>query len=275
MIIDGHVHPSVYEDAGWARTPAPIEKIIEEMNGPFVIDGEERMVDMALCQPAAWETIYHAENHGYGFFEQHSYVIECVRRFPDRIIGCMNLNPRFGVAKGLTVLEELISTKGFRALKLHANHHVYRPEAAQKLLNPIFDKASRLRIPVLIHTGDTPFSSPAQWAEYIERYREVNVILCHYATQMISYAYEAVYIAKKNPNVYLEIGWAPQSRLREGVITLGDDRLIFGTDTPPNEMSVWIKMVESMMKDPPLGSSLSREGLRRILGENLKGLLRL
>jgi len=275
MIIDGHVHPSIYVDDGWARTPAPIEKIIEEMNGPFVIDGQEHRVDKALCQPAAWETIYHVENHSYSFVDQHSYVLECIKKFPDRVIGCMNLNPRFGLERGLKVLEELVSSRGFKALKLHANHHVYRPEAAQKLLNPVFDKASRLRIPVLIHTGDTPFSSPAQWSEYIERYHDVNVVLCHYATQMVSYAYEAVYIAKKNPNVYLEIGWAPQPRLREGVRALGDDRLIFGTDSPPNEMSVWIKMVEAMMKQPPFGLGLSREGLYQILGENLRRLLRL
>jgi predicted TIM-barrel fold metal-dependent hydrolase len=275
MIIDGHVHPTLFVDAGWSRNPAPVEKIIKHMDGPHLVLDHEYRIDMAVCQPAAWETIYHVENHGYSFVEQHSYISQSIKRYPDRLVGCMNLNPRFGVDKGLEVLEDFVKNSRYRALKLHANHHVYRPETAHKLLDPIFDKASRLRIPVLIHTGDTPFSAPAQWADYVERYTEVNIVLCHYATQMISYAYEAMYLASKNNNLFLEVGWAPESRLREGVQKLGADRFIFGTDTPPNEMTAWLKMVEALTYEPPFGINLNEEDLFKILGGNMRRLLRL
>ncbi len=80
MIIDGHVHPTLTVDPGWARALAPIGKIIQEMHDPYELEDSFHQIDMALCQPAAWETIYHAETASHSFNEQHAYILDCVRR---------------------------------------------------------------------------------------------------------------------------------------------------------------------------------------------------
>ncbi len=244
------------------------------MDGPFFVDGKPRVVDITVVQPSVGVSIYSSDRPTWSFREQHQYIVEVTEKYPDKLIGCFIFNPHFGVDEGLQVLREFVKEKRFRMVKLHSQLHDYRPDIADNFTHPIVEEAVKLKIPVLIHTGDPPYGDPILFAPLIESFPDAKIILAHMGTQMISYAWEAMYLAKKNDNVFLETGWTPcQKRLKEALSAAGPDRLVFGTDTPAQEVGVWLRMLEVLCWDQPIGVKLSLEDREKIFGNNMAKLL--
>jgi hypothetical protein len=50
-------------------------------------------------------------------------------------------------------------------------------------------------------------------------------------------------------------------------------KLVFGTDSPPNEPGMWARELEVLCMDPPQGLNLSEEDLEAYLGNNAARLL--
>jgi predicted TIM-barrel fold metal-dependent hydrolase len=159
-------------------------------------------------------------------------------------------------------------------IKMHPTIHNYWPQA-KELTYPVLEEAASLDIPVLFHTGEPPYSLPALLDPVARDHPKVNIIIGHFGTQSVSYAVDAVNVARHNPNVLLETGWGPLPRVIEGVRTLGPDRLIFGSDSPPQEIYSQLRTVTNLHRKPPLGVSLSEEDVLKILGGNLARLMKL
>lgn len=262
-------------DPAWRDIPFTADKLVHNMDGPFIVDGKPRVVDISVIQPAAGISIYSSEYRPtWSLLEQHKYIIKVTEKYPDRLIGCFIFNPHFGVEAGLKVMEKLVKKHGFGMIKLHPQLHDYRPDLADHFTHPILEKAVKLKIPVLIHTGDPPYGVPVLLAPLVESFPDAKIIIAHLGTQMISYAWEAIYLAKKNDNLFLETGWAPcQKRLKEAVNAVGPERVVFGTDTPAQEVGTWLRMVEVLCWDPPIGVNLSVEDREKIFGDNMAKLL--
>jgi predicted TIM-barrel fold metal-dependent hydrolase len=81
--------------------------------------------------------------------------------------------------------------------------------------------------------------------------------------------YDAANMARQFDNVYVEVGWAHQTRLADFVDELGAENFIFATDSPPHEPGIWLRMLGSLMLDPPIGIGLDRDSLEQILYENV------
>lgn len=278
MIIDIHCHPTDYIDAAWRHGGEPFtaERLIHMMDGPYVINGKERRIDYAAIQPPPGNTVWAQGMKGgaQGIRDYMAYCRESVEKFPDRLIGCFTYNPRFGVEEGVAEFERHVKENGFKMLKLHSNMHAYRPDRATDWLFPILRKATELGVPVLAHTGDGPYSIPSQFYPAIEAFPEMKFIIGHFGIQTgAAYCFDAAWITKKNPNVYVETGWCFQSRIVEFAELLGAEKLILGTDTPPNEPGVWIRMLEVLTWDYPQGCRLSAVDLENALGNNAARLM--
>ncbi|MBI4491528.1 MAG: amidohydrolase [Chloroflexi bacterium] len=268
MIIDGHVHLSAeLEEGAFRALPLDAEQLLKLMQGPFSIAGQNRVVDRALVQPPISAT-----RLGHPL-DQHRYVAAQVKAHPQRLVGCFTANPLLDVAETVEALRELVERGGFRALKLHPTGHAYLPFRLRDRLDPLVAEAGRLGIPVLVHQGDPPFGHPSQVAPLIEAFPRVPFILAHFATQRLVMADEAIYVARKNPNVYLETGWGTLPRIKEGLAALGPGRLVFGSDCPVQEMGSQLRVLEVLAWDPPLGARLAPEGVEQIMGDNLAALL--
>lgn len=269
MIIDAHVHISNQVTTVWNHPPFTAEQLLELMEGPFPILGQARRVDRAVVQPHSGETLAAHQS----FCEQHAYVTEVVRKYPDRLVGCFHINPHLGVDRALADLERLVREDGYRVVKLNPTLHAYMPLRSRALLDPIFEAAARLRVPVIVHMGDTPFAIPVLMAPIAEDHRETVIILAHLGTQKVSYADEAIYVARKNDNVLLETGWGPLPRIKEAVQTLGAGKLVFASDCPVQEMGSQLRPIEVLAWRPPLGINLPESAVEQIMGDNMAALL--
>jgi len=274
MIIDIHAHPTNFVDKAWRHGGEPFtaERLIKMMDGPFIINGKKRSIDYSFVQPPPGNTVWIDGMMGgtEGIRNYMSYIREIVKKYPDRLIGCFTYNPRFGVEKGVTEFERHVKENGFRMLKIHSNMHAYRPDRATDWIFPAIEKAAKLNVPVLIHTGDSPYAIPSQFYPVVDHFPDAKLIISHFGIQTgASYVFDAAWMAKKNDNVWVETGWCFQSRLVEFAELLGPEKMIFGTDSPPNEPGVWLKMLEVLTWDYPQGCKMKEEDLEKIMGNNI------
>lgn len=268
-IIDVHSHIFDVVDPSWHWPSYTAERLLHYMDGPYSIAGQDRRVDMALVQPTPGVTVL----PHWDLAKQHEYVVESVRKHPDRLMGVMMINPHYGLDSAFKELDRLVRKEGFKAIKLHPSFHNYFPNKNKELTYPIMEKAREYHLPVIIHSGEPPFAVPALVAPVARDFNDVPIILAHFATQKICYSDDAINVAFYNDNVFLETDWGHLNRIKEGVETLGADRLIFGTDLPFTETGIGLRTIEVLCWDPPVGVKMSEADREKILGGNLAKLL--
>jgi predicted TIM-barrel fold metal-dependent hydrolase len=270
MIIDGHVHITDVPEPVWGWPPFTGDDLIALMDEPIPagIDGGTCVVDRAVVMPALGVTT----KPELSFREQHRVVIDAVRAHPDRLVGNFVFNVRHGIEQGIETLRALVADDGFAMVKLHPTMHNFWP-GAKELTYPVLEEAASLGIPVLIHTGEPPYSVPALIEPVARDHPDATIIIAHFGTQKICYADDAVNVARHCPNVMIETGWAPLPRLLEGLRTLGPERFVFGSDSPPQEIYSQLRVVQCLSRKPPLGLGLGAEDIALITGGNLERLL--
>jgi uncharacterized protein len=272
MIIDGHVHITDVPEPVWGWPPFTGDDLIALMDEPIPLGlgaGQDvGRVDKAVVMPALGVTT----NPELSFREQHAVVLDAVRRYPDRLVGNFVFNVRLGVEKGLEELRKLVREDGFSMVKLHPTMHNFWP-GARDLTYPVMEEAASLGIPVLVHTGEPPYSVPALVEPVARDHPRTTIILAHFGTQKVCYADDALNVARHCPNVMVETGWGPLPRLLEGVRALGPERFVFGSDSPPQEIYSQLRVVQCLSRKPPLGLNLTDEDVEAITGGNLARLL--
>ena len=278
MIIDVHMHPTDHVDAAWRHGGNPFtgERMLKMMDGPYMVNGKPRRVDIGVIQPPPGNTVWSDGMRGgrEGIRDYMAYCAKLAQQYPDRFIGNFTYNPRFGVENGVAELEFHVKEYGFKMMKLHSNMHAYRPDRALDWIRPAVKKCADLGIPVMMHTGDGPYSIPTQFYPIIKEFRDVNFIIAHFGIQTGGvYCFEALWMVIDSPNVYVESGWLLQSRIVEFVQMMPKDRMLLGSDSPPNEPGMWIHEQAVLCQDFPQGCNLSEEDLEGYLGNNAAKLL--
>ncbi|MCS6843173.1 MAG: amidohydrolase family protein [Caldilineales bacterium] len=278
MIIDVHMHPTDRIDAAWRHGGRPFtgERMLKMMDGPYMVNGKPRRIDKAVIQPPPGNTVWTdgMRTGREGIRDYMAYCTKLVQEYPDRFIGNFTFNPRFGVENGVAELEFHVKEYGYKMMKLHSNMHAYRPDRALDWIRPAVKKCAELGVVVMMHTGDGPYSIPTQFYPIIREFRDVNFIIAHFGVQTGGvYCFEALWMVLDSPNVYVESGWMLQSRLVEFVQMMPKDRLLLGTDSPPNEPGMWIHELAVLCQDFPQGCNLSEEDLEGFLGNNAAKLL--
>jgi predicted TIM-barrel fold metal-dependent hydrolase len=203
-----------------------------------------------------------------------AYTVELVKKYPDRFIGCFVYNPRYGIQDGVEEFERHVKEYGFKMLQLNANMHAYRPDRAKDWVRPALRKAEELGVLVKLHTGDGPYSIPTEWVPLIKEFPKVDFIMAHFGVQTGGvYCFEPFQWAMELANVYCESGWCLQSRIVEFAKDLPKHKILFGTDTPPNEPGMWLRHLEVLCMEPPQGMNLDEETLEGYLGNNVARMI--
>ena len=279
-IIDCLTHISLSPDdtVGWGPRFLA-EDLLAQMDAPRRVLGKEARIDKAIVFPSLGETIPTSE---LTIREQHQYVLESVRKYPDRLYGGAIIHARLWNDEVAEWLEDLVRRENFRMLFIHPSFHKYwlpiqtpsEGEGSRQLLFPVFEFARRLNLPVLLHSGEPPYGIPAT-ANYVAgRFPDVTMIIAHTGTQGVVYTLEALLVAENHPNVYLETSFAQCHMLIECVHAVGSRRLIFGSNCPPLEPTQQLMNVEeSLTFAPPIGMGLSADETRNVLGHNLGRLV--
>ena len=146
-----------------------------------------------------------------------------------RLIPFARLNPQTG-EKALRELARSVKA-GIRGVKLHPRSEDFSPEESEGVIREI----ERERLPILLHTSHEKNCRPLAWGRIFRRYRKTSFILAHGAKDAFL---EAIAVARRNPNVWLETSTLSYGRTGVILKALGAGRVVFGSDLPYSHPAV-------------------------------------
>lgn len=162
-------------------------------------------------------------------------------RYPDRFLPLYYANPHNG-AKDVADLYHYVRQEGFLGVKLNPLRHAY--VADDEMLDPLLTAMAELALPLFIHCGHPPYSLPWSIALLAERFPTVPVVMIHMGHGHGVYIDASLKMARRYANLYLEMSGMPmQSKIKEAYETVGQDRIMFGTDAPFHHPSIEIQKV--------------------------------
>jgi predicted TIM-barrel fold metal-dependent hydrolase len=177
-----------------------------------------------------------------GYTEKaNDFVSEYCRADPRRLVAVGSVLPTHATP-GAEV-ERLATDLGIRGIKLHPPHQKFAPngyaDGTAPKLREIYETCQRLRIPVIVHTGTSVFpgarnrmAEPLLVEDVAIDFPRLTIVLAHGGRPL--WMEQAVFLARRFENVYLEISSVPPSRLLEYFPTLEKlaGKTLFGSDWP-------------------------------------------
>jgi len=208
-----------------------------------------------------------------GYTERaNDFVSEYACTDPQRLIAVGGIRPDRADAE--QELTRLANTLGIRGIKLHPPHQLFRPNAyvdgTIPHLRDIYATCERLHLPVIVHTGTSifprarnKFSDPLFVEDVAIDFPDLTLVLAHGGRPI--WMESAMFLARRFPNVWLEVSGVPPARLLEYFPRLPQftDKVLFGTDWP----GPGVKDIRANF-DAFRALPLPAEAQRRILEEN-------
>ena len=196
-----------------------------------------------------------------GQMVDNTFIAETMKKYPDRIIGFGQVNPRFPDAT--EKIHECAEDLGLKGLKLHPTMHGYH-FADHGLLDPIFQAADDHGLVVLVNALDDPFCAPLSIEEISRNFPNTPVLIAHMGT--VWNLNEAILVAQRNPNIYLETSGSQLIDVKLAYRAVGAGQLVMGTDWPGNDFD--LERAKIARAIPSAGDRELVEGknLARLLG---------
>ncbi|MEM2142727.1 MAG: amidohydrolase family protein [Candidatus Thorarchaeota archaeon] len=158
------------------------------------------------------------------------------------LITFVGIDPRRG-GEGIRELRRAVTERGCRGLKLYPPNGFYPDD---EKFYPYYELATELGIPVVIHQGFTSRFKYVKYARpvFVDKvatdFPELRIVIAHVG---IPWHEEALMVAAKNPNVYVDLsGWqiyaagAPnrlfQMLLEAAITRVFPNRVLWGSDYP-------------------------------------------
>jgi uncharacterized protein len=211
-IIDAHAHLGVL--SGFYHCDPSPERMIRDM---FALGIKQTAVSPHMGLQ-------------YSASEGNKMMYQALQKYPQLFLGYITINPHFPEIMEAE-LNEYWGKKNIVGVKIHPASH--NCAVTDKKYVPLWEHANRLHIPILSHTWYGTSCAPAFFGPLAEKYPQVIFILGHMggAYQGIR---EAIEVAKRCPNIYLEMcGWEFSETWFDYITeNFTADRLLFGTDNP-------------------------------------------
>jgi predicted TIM-barrel fold metal-dependent hydrolase len=189
----------------------------------------------------------------------NGYIRAAQQRWPDRIIGFGQVNPRLD---GAAAEVGRIAGSGMRGIKLHPTMHGYH-FCDHALLDPVFGACAEHGLAVLVNALDDPFCAPLAVEEIARAFPAVPVLIAHMGT--VWNVMEAILVAERTPNLYLETSAAQLLDVRTAYRRLGPGKIVMGTDWPGSDFDLERAKIARAIPDPA--------DRQRVEGGNLAALL--
>ncbi|MFX1366730.1 MAG: amidohydrolase family protein [Promethearchaeota archaeon] len=250
------------------------ERLIPEMN--------EAGIDKTVIFGLDYEFRFRGK---IGYKEFNDIVAGYVNDYPDRLIGFAAIDPRRGEA-ATQELERCVEELGFSGVKLWTLTGFYPDDPK---FYPFYKRVEELGSVLLYHTGMGPSMTYLKYCrpEYVDTvavdFPKIKIIMAHMGDPWIN---EAIAVATKNPNVYIDISaWEPVFKMApfaflqtlvQAKQSCGIDKILFGSDwpmfTPILSLEKWVKGIKTMKLPPPLKlmglPEFTEEEKNKILGGN-------
>jgi predicted TIM-barrel fold metal-dependent hydrolase len=221
--------------------------------------GDEYGVERMLAAMDAAE-VDRAVTCSLGQMIDNGYISSIQRRWPERIIGFGQVNPRAADA-----VEEVArcAADGLRGLKLHPTMHGYH-FCDHGLLDPVLAACAEHGLVVLVNALDDPFCAPLAIEEIARPCPTVPVLIAHMGT--IWNLMEAILVAERTPNLYLETSSAQLLDVRTAYRRLGAEKIVMGTDWPGSDFDLERAKIERAVPDHDDQRLIEGANLARLLG---------
>ncbi len=192
---------------------------------------------------------------------QNDYVLEAQRGHPDRLFGYCFINPR--QPGGAQTLRRYLG-EGMHGLKLHPRLHGY-PLRSLPLVGPLLEVCQEFDVPVFSHgNGAEEFNVPFYFEELARAFPEVPLIIGHMGS--FNAVDDAILVANRNPNVYLDTSLATWDNLVNAVRSVPAEKILMSTDWPGNPFELEQMKIE-------LATPNDLETRRKIMGESYAQLV--
>ncbi|MBI1294357.1 amidohydrolase family protein [bacterium] len=250
MIIDFHTHIWRYPDGSFARgrRQSSAEQLIESMDRAGV--ARAGIVPLAYVQAPPPRPL----------MLDNDYMLESVRRYPDRLFGFVEVNPYHEDAAA-TVAQFL--TEGLTGLKLVPNLHGYQM-SDHALLDPLLAICADAHAPVFVRANDDITSTPLQIEEMARTFPEIPAFVIGQMGRKWLFR-EALMVAKRTDNVYLETSDTNEDDIFDAVTGSGAPKVLYASHWFPDEMTVHLSRHRAAIADPG--------DLVRVLGLNAQKIL--
>ena len=250
------------------------ERLIKEM--------DEAGIDKTVILALDYEFLFRGN---ISYKEYNDKVAGYVKDFPDRLIGLAGIDPRRGKA-AIQELDRCIEELGFAGVKLWPLMGFYPDDPK---FYPFYERVEELGAVILCHTGSGPqktylkYCRPAYVDTVAVDFPKIKIMMAHMGSPWTD---EAITVASKNPNVYVDISaWEPIFKfdpltffqtLVQAKMSCGVDKILFGTDwplfSPILSLERWVEGIKKL-KLPPLLKSMgvpefTEEEKSKILGGN-------
>ena len=211
LIIDSHCHLGL-----WAGFHGPKET------------AEDMMVNMDALGINMVCISSHAAigpNYIYG----NSLVIETVKKYPERFIGYVSINPNY--PEGIKAeIDRCFKIPQMRGIKVHPDFH--KCTLDYKYYHIAYEEANVRGCPVLMHTWG--MNSLLAVDRVAGMYPKVNFIMGHAGGSDIRVMEKAIELVNKHSNLYLDLvlSMVYQGNVEWFVKETGSKKVLFGTDMP-------------------------------------------
>lgn len=229
MIIDMHVHCGVAEP--FHMPTSMVEEMIEKYNIDHII-----ISDIRACEHTQDLTPL-PEGMGMSQNQVLKETIEFARKHPGKISVMPWIKPSLdGVDdEFITIIED--NKDIVKGIKFHAHNSMLRSDSP--LMEPYYEIAEKYNLPVLIHTGGIEEASVKYVYNAANAHPNVNFIMGHMGLGTDNE--EAIEYASQLSNLYGDTTWVPISSTLKFIEKCGDDRILFGSDSPIDGLDTYVQ----------------------------------
>ncbi len=149
-------------------------------------------------------------------------TLAAVKKYPEFLKGVLWINPYD--PKWRKDAKKYIDYH-FVSIKLHPGLNNFWLD--EGLLRPVFVFAEKEDLPIVIHTGVWDREKAGMISPLAQKFPRVKIVLYH-----MKPANEAIKVAVKYNNVYLETSSVDLKNIKKAVDECGADKVIFGSDFP-------------------------------------------
>jgi len=278
-VFDCHIHVQPWEQMRpgvrqrMAAGRSDLEEIQKALSAPASL---LELMDREGVERAALINYVAPEVMGFDA-SANDWIARFVRGHTDRLLAVGSVHPRHTKdAGGATA--RLFEELGIRMLKIHPPHQLFAANAyldGLEGLSAVYAAAERFGRPVMIHTGTSifpgarnRFADPMAVDDVAVDFPALEIILAHAGRPL--FMETAVFLARRHPNVHLDLSGIPPRKLLEYLPRLEDlaDRCLWGTDYPSPGVASMRKNVEDFLALP-----LSEASRKRILWDNAAALI--
>jgi uncharacterized protein len=237
MSVDVHTHPhrrSIKETVGNYDNYNVEEELLPD--GTFK-DGfvEQYLADMATVDKA----IVLAVDAPYWIAASNKFIAAFAKACGDKVIGFASVNPNSKTA--VQDLEFAVRELGLQGIKLSPIYQNFVPDSQE--VYPLYKMISNLGIPIIWHQatsmiaqfGPLEAAQPIRLDKVLRDFPEIRMVFSHMS---VPWAWEAISMAHKHPNLYIDVSamagstWFMYNALVAAKEWGCMHKIIFGSDYP-------------------------------------------